>query len=128
MNPNRSYTGTDCKLDFTVKGTEWPAWILRSRRNSQSLRPRPLCWCEVSTNRCMSVPSFFIPPAAASDPTIASFATTYSISPRAISALIAGSLMDSSEVSASLNAVLQTARALRRTPDAVSVRDVTEFG
>jgi len=27
-----------------------------------------------------------------------------------------------------LNAVLQTARALRRTPDAVSVRDVTDFG
>jgi hypothetical protein len=27
-----------------------------------------------------------------------------------------------------LNAVLQTARALRRTPDSVSVRDVTEFG
>jgi proline dehydrogenase len=27
-----------------------------------------------------------------------------------------------------LNAVLQTARALRRTPDAVSVRDVADFG
>jgi hypothetical protein len=27
-----------------------------------------------------------------------------------------------------LNAVLQTARALRRTPDSVSVRDVTDFG
>ena len=27
-----------------------------------------------------------------------------------------------------LNAVLQTARALRRTPDTVSVRDVTDFG
>ena len=27
-----------------------------------------------------------------------------------------------------LNAVLQTARALRRTPDAVTVRDVTDFG
>jgi hypothetical protein len=27
-----------------------------------------------------------------------------------------------------LNAVLQTARALRRTPEAVSVRDVTNFG
>ena len=27
-----------------------------------------------------------------------------------------------------LNAVLETARALRRTPDAVSVRDVTDFG
>jgi proline dehydrogenase len=27
-----------------------------------------------------------------------------------------------------LNAVLQTARALRRTPDAVSVREVTDFG
>jgi proline dehydrogenase len=27
-----------------------------------------------------------------------------------------------------LNAVLQTARALRRSPDAVSVRDVTDFG
>jgi hypothetical protein len=27
-----------------------------------------------------------------------------------------------------LNAVLHTARALRRTPDTVSVRDVTDFG
>jgi proline dehydrogenase len=27
-----------------------------------------------------------------------------------------------------LNAVLQTARALRRTPDTVSIRDVTDFG
>jgi proline dehydrogenase len=27
-----------------------------------------------------------------------------------------------------LNAVLQTARALRRTPDTISVRDVTDFG
>jgi proline dehydrogenase len=27
-----------------------------------------------------------------------------------------------------LNAVLQTARALRRTPDSVSVREVTDFG
>jgi proline dehydrogenase len=27
-----------------------------------------------------------------------------------------------------LNAVLQTARALRRTPDTISVRDVNEFG
>jgi proline dehydrogenase len=27
-----------------------------------------------------------------------------------------------------LNAVLQTARALRRTPDTVTVRDVTDFG
>jgi plasmid stabilization system protein ParE len=27
-----------------------------------------------------------------------------------------------------LNAVLQTARALRRTPDAVSVKEVVEFG
>jgi hypothetical protein len=27
-----------------------------------------------------------------------------------------------------LNAVLQTARALRRTPDTVSMRDVTDFG
>jgi proline dehydrogenase len=27
-----------------------------------------------------------------------------------------------------LNAVLETARALRRTPDTVSVRDVTDFG
>jgi len=27
-----------------------------------------------------------------------------------------------------LNAVLQTARALRRTPDAVTVQEVTEFG
>jgi proline dehydrogenase len=27
-----------------------------------------------------------------------------------------------------LNAVLQTARALRRSPDTVSVRDVTDFG
>lgn len=27
-----------------------------------------------------------------------------------------------------LNAVLQTARALRRTPDAVSVREVTDWG
>jgi len=27
-----------------------------------------------------------------------------------------------------LNAVLQTARALRRTPDAVSIRDVEDFG
>ncbi len=76
----------------------------------------------------MSVPSIFIPPAAASDPTIASFATTYSISPRAISALIAGSLMDSRKVSAPPNAVLQTAQALRRTPDGVSVRDVADFG
>ena len=76
----------------------------------------------------MSVPSIFIPPAAASDPTIASFATTYSISLRAISALIAGSLMDSRKVSAPPNAVLQTAQALRRTPDGVSVRDVADFG